>query len=86
MEQSYQGWSNYQTWCVSLWLNNDYSLYCQLQEIVQRYDQSQADELAEAIKDFVEEIMPDLEGLSADLMGFSLGKVNWQEIAESELS
>lgn len=24
---SYNGWSNYETWNVALWINNDYGLY-----------------------------------------------------------
>lgn len=26
-EAQYEGWKNYATWNVSLWLNNDYGLY-----------------------------------------------------------
>jgi hypothetical protein len=26
-EQGYNGWSNYETWCVNLWLSNDEGLY-----------------------------------------------------------
>ena len=24
---SYQGWKNYETWCINLWLDNDEGLY-----------------------------------------------------------
>ena len=26
--EGYNGWKNYQTWNVALWLQNDYPLYC----------------------------------------------------------
>lgn len=34
-ELSYNGWSNYETWAVNLWLSNDEGLYNATQEIVQ---------------------------------------------------
>ena len=29
---TYQGWSNYETWNVALYIQNDYSLYCLARE------------------------------------------------------
>ena len=26
--EGYNGWKNYETWNVALWLQNDYPLYC----------------------------------------------------------
>jgi hypothetical protein len=26
--EEYNGWTNYETWNVALWLQNDYPLYC----------------------------------------------------------
>lgn len=27
-EKHYQGWKNYQTWAVALWIDNDYAMHC----------------------------------------------------------
>lgn len=27
MEKTYEGWKNYATWNVSLWINNDFGIY-----------------------------------------------------------
>jgi hypothetical protein len=29
-EEGYQGWTNYPTWCVNLWLGNDEGLYSEV--------------------------------------------------------
>ena len=31
-DTDYNGWTNYETWNVSLWLNNDYGLYTMAQQ------------------------------------------------------
>lgn len=33
-ETTYNGWKNYETWNVSLWINNDYENYKQAQQIM----------------------------------------------------
>lgn len=33
----YEGWKNYATWNVSLWINNDYALYQAAVEFMQDY-------------------------------------------------
>ncbi len=32
-EQGYNGWANYETWCVNLWIDNDRGWYEQTREI-----------------------------------------------------
>lgn len=75
---SYNGWSNYETWNVSLWLNNDEGTYRELQRLQQHADDK--DELATKIREFCEAIWEN--GKTPD--DADLKQVDWDEIAESE--
>lgn len=77
---SYQGWENYETWCVALWLNNDHGYY---KHITTQARRTNKEDFAEYLKDFVEELLPDLEGFPADLLTHAVSQVDWFEIAES---
>jgi len=82
-EKGYQGWSNCETWCVALWLDNDQFAY--------EYWQEQAEEigdnhkLARALKAVFEDTNPLAadSGLHSDLLRSALQEVDWYEIAES---
>lgn len=37
MSSEYNGWKNYSTWNVALWINNDESLYRQACEYIESY-------------------------------------------------
>ena len=81
-EQGYNGWSNYPTWNVNLWLSNDEGLYNETRRRLRcltRYER------ADALKTFVrDELAPDLgASFAADLMGYALDEVDWFEIAEA---
>lgn len=110
-EDRYNGWTNYPTWCVNLWLSNDEGLYNEAQAKAE-YAVIYADDhpniaaniwteeetrryvLAEDLKSWVcDDLMPDLAvtagdfagGLASDLIGYALGAVNWNEIADAWL-
>ena len=100
-EQGYNGWKNYPTWCVNLWLSNDEALY---RETLARAKGAQAAEpyvkdvpgwsldtaawLARDLKEWVRnELAPDLGAtFAADLLGYAFDEVDWYEIAEAWLS
>jgi hypothetical protein len=85
-DTTYNGWSNYPTWAVNLWLSNDEGLYREALEVVARNAGTrQRVEVADYFKSWiVDELAPDLgASFAADLLGYALDLVDWFEIADS---
>jgi hypothetical protein len=97
--KTYNGWSNYETWNVKLWLDNDEGTqeywHERVREIartsIARYpgqslrDSAIAD-LSEELKAEHEQLAPDLGAtVWSDLLGAAMSEVNWREIAKSYL-
>ena len=96
-DETYNGWTNYETWLAKLWMDNDEGSY--------RFWQEQADwaignaptnefaggreqevriYLAEMLKDHHAEMADEMlpeASVYTDLMRAALGSVNWHEIA-----
>lgn len=81
---SYNGWTNYPTWNISLWMNNDEGNYNALQEMVANADSPE--DLAETLKGFILDNNPlgDSASTFSDILTLGLGHVNWEEIAQQE--
>jgi hypothetical protein len=80
---AYNGWSNYETWNVNLWLDNDQGSYDEKRDIIRRADDK--NEAAETLKSWVNEMAPDLgASMFADLLGAALSEVDWYEIVEAD--
>lgn len=101
MSEKYNGWTNYETWAVKLWIDNE--------EFTQRYWEKSAKKawreadatenwtrtesaiftLADQLKDEITD--PDAcellgqSNLYTDLLNAALSEVNWQEIAGNML-
>ena len=94
-DTTYNGWHNYETWLVNLWMDNEQGS--------QEYFREQAREIhaetdayntgftvaeyarfrfADWLKHYYsEENRPELSGVYGDLLGAALSSVNWDEIA-----
>ena len=98
-DSSYNGWSNYETWVVNLWLGNDEGSYNTCRSLAQRcFEGAVADEvfsrkeracyqLSNELKEMIEERNPLASEASvySDLLNASISEVNWKEIANSLL-
>ena len=69
----YNGWTNWETWQVNLWVQNEYNNYKYIIEEMP-YTPFKAQRIALEI---YPEGTPDMKG------AYELDEVNWEEIAES---
>lgn len=86
-ETGYNGWSNYPTWCVALWIDNDQGTYEVVRESVRAWGGGAAlvDELQRTVEDMAEAILPALfeSGTHVlDLYQWAIGQVDWFELAD----
>ena len=97
-EQGYNGWKNYTTWCVNLWLANEEGLYggaiARAEAVMGEehptspywtVEESHRYGVADSLKTWVTlDLAPDLgASFAADLLSYALDQVDWNEIADS---
>lgn len=81
---SYNGWTNYETWNVALWLGNEEALYRDTIELARQAKDEWA--AAEAIEEYVQDLRDETAntpGMFGDLLTNALNRVEWREIAKS---
>jgi hypothetical protein len=81
---TYNGFSNRETWLISLWLNNDQGNYELLSSVLRL--NTTGFRKAEKLEALVSNQMYDLEleaSLWCDLLGTALTRVDWREVIKS---
>lgn len=84
MSQEYNGWTNYETWLVAVWLDNEEYSASVLHEIAN--NGKRRDYRKEELKSFVEDMVGANDGpasLKQDLLYAALCVVNWYEILDN---
>jgi hypothetical protein len=83
-DDTYNGWTNRETWACHLHLSNDEGLYSMATEALEGKEAGW--EAAEAMREFVENLLDEfgeIEGIAMmrDEVG-SMWRVDWQEVAD----
>lgn len=98
-DKEYNGWTNYETWCVALWLDNEQSTQEYWKErAADCYERSGVDKLftreenatfklCKIMQEETEEHNPmaGIGDMYADMLNASLSMVNWYEIAKHRI-
>jgi len=84
----YSGWTNWETWNCKLWLDNDFRLYHEVQDICKMglENEKSAYDVGEYIHHLLLDLLYDREqklwGFFEDSVNHSMRVVNWTEIAQ----
>lgn len=89
-DKTYNGWKNYETWNVNLWLNNDEGLYNQFSKIIKDLkSKNYSYPLEKYVRDEVESMVLDefeSNGKFGDLDSRDeLNAVDFEEIAKNNI-
>jgi len=92
----YNGWKNYETWVVALWIDNEPHTYEQRRQMAREaiadatpnplspsMDTARWD-YEQALRQWIrDEVESQEAGLASDLLGSALDNVDWREIAQN---
>lgn len=88
-DKQYNGWTNYETWLVNLWLSSERKAQAywlgNAEECLKdvRNDKAQATgRMANYMQEQLADTSPVTSGIYADLITAALSNVNWREVAE----
>lgn len=89
-DKKYNGWTNYETWNLALWIDNDQGSYEHWRERASQvledkggpaYIEEAACDLADELKSETEDNKPEVSGFYGDVLNAAISEVNWYEIA-----
>ena len=94
-DTKYNGWTNYETWLVNLWMDNkkgSRDFFREQAHFIYDGDEPRPTSaltweevaslrFADWLKEYYDENLPEMPGVYGDLLGGALGAVNWDEIA-----
>ena len=80
-EDKYNGWTNWETWCINLWLTNDEGVDNRVHEIIKENKNSDTPNIdtENELKEFVDELI-ESKYITDNI---SLHRVNWKETIDS---
>ncbi len=89
---TYNGWKNYPTWNIALWIENDYGTYQYWQErSIELLEETDGDlseaefKLSKELEDSIESEINDNvsnSGYISDIITWAISQIDWFEIAE----
>ena len=100
MCNQYNGYANYPTWNVSLWIDNDQGMYAEvLERACDILESAYASEFSTRVQvanyelqEYLKELITDEHNplaedcnMYSDILGWALDCVNWHELAENWL-
>jgi hypothetical protein len=90
-EQTYNGWTNYETWLANLWitegaLGDPMGVEEQARYFAENGEDAAPTRMGEWLKEQTEEMLDEANlrtgGLAADLLGAALSRVDWRTVGK----
>ena len=79
-DNTYEGWANWETWNVALWVDNEFKLYTAKIALLRELQEAGRSVTAVHVWEFVHQKM---NGRTPDVKHSQMSKVNYWEIAEN---
>lgn len=81
-ENKYNGWTNYETWSIALFIDNEQEWYNEVREMITKTIEDY--DAMVLIKEFIEDnlITTELTPYQSQMISASLSEVNWKEIVQ----
>lgn len=84
MSDQYNGWANYETWAVGMYLDGNHDgegTYKRVLEVVREVACEGKYQVAQALEEFFTENLPELDSIAGDLLGAAVSEIDWDELA-----